>query len=51
MLTCDRFTLQGYEMSEEELKIDLQDFANKFSGPNGFPRYAFSSYENLMNLI
>lgn len=27
-------------MSEEELKIDLQDFANKFGGPNGFPRYA-----------
>lgn len=28
-------------MSEEEVKIDYQDFANKFSDSNGFPRYAF----------
>ncbi|EEA26416.1 DNA-directed RNA polymerases II 24 kDa polypeptide (RNA polymerase II subunit 5) [Talaromyces marneffei ATCC 18224] len=28
---------RGYEISEEELKIDLQDFTNKFSDSNGFP--------------
>lgn len=44
-------TVQGYEMSEEELKIDLQDFANKFSGPNGLPRYAAPHLKYRKHLI
>lgn len=31
------FVPQGYEIAEEELKIDLQDFASKYSDQFGYP--------------
>jgi DNA-directed RNA polymerase I, II, and III subunit RPABC1 len=31
--------LQGYEVSDEELAISLDDFRNKYADPMGYPEY------------
>lgn len=31
---------QGYEVSEEELKVSLEEFARKYADPMGYPEYA-----------
>lgn len=32
--------MQGYEMTEEEVRISLDDFRTEYSGPDGLPEYA-----------
>jgi DNA-directed RNA polymerase I, II, and III subunit RPABC1 len=34
--------LQGYEVTEEEVQISLDDFKQKYSDPLGYPEYALS---------
>jgi hypothetical protein len=31
---------QGYEVSEDELALDLNEFRSKYSDPLGYPEYA-----------
>ena len=30
---------QGYEVSDEELQLSLNDFRNKYADPMGYPEY------------
>lgn len=37
-MVCLRW-IQGYEVSDEELQISLNDFRNKYADPMGYPEY------------